>query len=121
MQAAYIRLHELGWAHSIETWMEGNLVGGLYGLAIGRVFFGESMFSQSKDASKIALTHLARFLSTRQFGMIDCQMYTPHLASLGGHEIVGDEFSHLLAKLIDGSQTPQHWPENACNFDWGKA
>ncbi|MBS1198861.1 MAG: leucyl/phenylalanyl-tRNA--protein transferase [Proteobacteria bacterium] len=118
MQAAYIRLHELGWAHCVETWMEGKLVGGLYGLAIGRVFFGESMFSHRKDASKIAFAHLARFLTTQQFGMIDCQMHTPHLASLGGREIAGNEFSQHLAKLIVGSQTPQHWPVDVCNYDW---
>jgi len=120
MQAAYIRLHELGWAHCVETWVDGELVGGLYGLAIGRVFFGESMFSHRTDASKIAFAHLARFLASQRFGMIDCQMHTSHLASLGACEIAGSEFHGHLTKLIDESATPQHWPEDACSFDWSQ-
>ena len=105
MIAAYTALHEAGHAHSIETWVGGKsdgdeteetLVGGLYGIAIGRVFYGESMFARQTDASKIALAHLARWLHERDFGVIDCQMNTPHLASLGAREISRDMFAELL-------------------------
>lgn len=101
MIAAYTALHEAGHAHSIETWMDdadGNatLVGGLYGVALGRVFFGESMFSRRTDASKIALAHLVRGLAVQDFGVIDCQMNTQHLASLGAREISRAAFAQLL-------------------------
>jgi leucyl/phenylalanyl-tRNA--protein transferase len=100
MIAAYAALHEAGHAHSIETWMTGQngeeLAGGLYGVAIGRVFFGESMFTRRTDASKIALAHLARWLRENDFGVIDCQMNTAHLASLGAREIPRAEFAELL-------------------------
>ena len=96
MIAAYTALHEAGHAHSIETWIDEKLVGGLYGVAIGRVFFGESMFTRQTDASKIALAHLAGWLREHAFGVIDCQMNTPHLASLGAREISRGEFSELL-------------------------
>lgn len=104
MIAAYDALHAAGHAHSIETWRVGKsggnngeeLVGGLYGVAIGRVFFGESMFTRETDASKIALAHLAGWLHAHDFGVIDCQMNTAHLASLGAREISRAEFSALL-------------------------
>ena len=100
MIAAYTALHVAGHAHSIETWRVGNngeeLVGGLYGVAIGRVFFGESMFTRQTDASKIALAHLASWLHAHDFGVIDCQMNTAHLASLGAREISRAEFTALL-------------------------
>lgn len=99
MRHAYTRLHELGWAHSVETYADGVLVGGLYGMAIGRMFYGESMFSRRSDASKVAFAHLIEFLVTHQFGMIDCQMYTDHLASLGGREIPRAEFLARLSAL----------------------
>jgi len=99
MRHAYTRLHELGWAHSVETYADGVLVGGLYGMAIGRMFYGESMFSRRSDASKVAFAHLIDYLVTHQFGMIDCQMYTDHLASLGGREIPRAEFQARLAAL----------------------
>jgi len=99
MHHAYTRLHELGWAHSVETYADGVLVGGLYGMAIGRMFYGESMFSRRSDASKVAFAHLIDYLVTHQFGMIDCQMYTDHLASLGGREIPRAEFQARLAAL----------------------
>jgi leucyl/phenylalanyl-tRNA--protein transferase len=79
IQAAYIRMHELGYAHSVETWIDGELAGGLYGMAIGRAFYGESMFSRRTDASKIAFAHLVRFLE-HDFRVLDCQMTTRHLA-----------------------------------------
>jgi leucyl/phenylalanyl-tRNA--protein transferase len=101
MIAAYCALHELGYAHSVETWMDGKLTGGLYGIAIGRMFYGESMFSHASNASKLALAHLARQLERWQFGMIDCQMNTPHLASLGAREIPRGEFIARLRELIN--------------------
>ncbi|OIR04742.1 leucyl/phenylalanyl-tRNA--protein transferase [mine drainage metagenome] len=101
MIAAYCELHRLGYAHSIETWMGGQLAGGLYGIALGRMFYGESMFSRRTDASKIALAHLAAQLKRWDFGMIDCQMNTPHLASLGAREIPRKEFIARLQELIN--------------------
>ena len=118
MESAYLRLHELGWAHSVETWMHGELAGGLYGIAIGRMFFGESMFSRRTDASKIALAHLCRFLSERGFGMIDCQMHTPHLASLGAQAIDAKEFRRRLSELIPASAQPGLWPVDAAHCNW---
>lgn len=117
MRQAYLRLHELGWAHSVETWVEGELVGGLYGLAIGRMFYGESMFSRRSDASKIAAAHLTRFLESRDFGMIDCQMRTEHLASLGAREIPRAEFAARLARLVAGGR-PEGWPVDGATFSW---
>ncbi len=100
MIAAYTALHKAGHAHSIEIWInqdgEEKLVGGLYGVAIGRVFFGESMFTRQTDASKIALAHLAAWLQMHDFGVIDCQMNTAHLASLGAREIPRAAFAELL-------------------------
>ncbi|HET9470014.1 MAG TPA: leucyl/phenylalanyl-tRNA--protein transferase, partial [Usitatibacter sp.] len=87
MVDAYTRLHALGIAHSVESWSGDVLVGGLYGLALGKVFFGESMFSRATDASKVALVRLAQRLRERQFRVIDCQQATAHLASLGAREI----------------------------------
>jgi len=101
MIAAYCELHRMGYAHSVEAWMDGKLVGGLYGIAIGRMFYGESMFSHAGNASKIALAHLARQLERWQFGMIDCQMNTAHLASLGAREIPRSEFIARLQELIN--------------------
>ena len=99
MIAAYARLHAAGHAHSIETWIDGELMGGLYGLGIGRMFYGESMFSHATDASKIAFAHLCAFLTQQECGMIDCQMNTGHLASLGGREIPRAQFVEQLAAL----------------------
>jgi leucyl/phenylalanyl-tRNA--protein transferase len=109
MVNAYARLHSLGYAHSVETWVEGELAGGLYGIAIGGMFYGESMFMRRRDASKIALVQLVRQLATRGFGMIDCQMRTGHLASLGGREIPRTEFSQRLAELINYPLPTGHW------------
>lgn len=96
MIGAYTRLHELGHAHSIEAWCEGALAGGLYGVALGRVFFGESMFFRRRDASKVAFVHLVRQLRRWGFGMIDCQMNTEHLRRFGAVEIARAEFMGLL-------------------------
>lgn len=98
---AYCRLHDLGLAHSVETWVEGELAGGLYGVALGKMFYGESMFSRRSDASKIAFVHLARQLERWGFGMVDCQMRTAHLASLGAREIPRDEFLFRLSELVN--------------------
>lgn len=100
MIKAYCELHRLGYAHSVETWINGGLAGGLYGVSIGRMFFGESMFSLVSDGSKIALAHLARQLERWGYGMIDCQMSTPHLVSLGAREIPRPEFIATLQELI---------------------
>lgn len=97
----YCRLHELGLAHSVETWIDGELAGGLYGVALGRVFYGESMFTCVNDASKIAFAHLVRQLERWQFGIIDCQMRTAHLASFGAHEISRSEFRRHLDQLVN--------------------
>lgn len=117
MREAYLRLHELGWAHSVETWAEGELVGGLYGLAIGRMFYGESMFSRSDNASKFAFAHLVRYLQHHQFGMIDCQMYTDHLASLGAREIPRREFLERLHALAAGGARAD-WSAAGLSGDW---
>jgi leucyl/phenylalanyl-tRNA--protein transferase len=109
MHAAYQRLHELGYAHSAEAWVDGELAGGLYGVAIGRMFYGESMFTRQRDASKIALVHIVRHLEARGCGMIDCQMRTDHLASLGAREIPRTEFSRRLAELLNYPDRPYKW------------
>ena len=109
MVTAYTRLHHAGYAHSIETWKHGKLVGGLYGLAIGRAFYGESMFSRVPDASKIALVALARQLERWGFGLIDCQMETGHLATLGAHPIPRAEFCTRLMELVNLPHLPGPW------------
>jgi leucyl/phenylalanyl-tRNA--protein transferase len=105
----YCRLHALGHAHSVETWMDDTLVGGVYGVAIGRMFYGESMFHRVTDASKLAFVHLVRHLQVEGFGMLDCQMKTAHLASLGAREISRDEFSQQLSELVNSTHPPAQW------------
>lgn len=109
MRAAYQRLHQLGYAHSFETWRDGELQGGLYGMAIGRMFFGESMFSRAPDASKVALAALAGELHTRGYPMIDCQMNTSHLASLGAREIRRADFLRAVSALVNYAEPPGPW------------
>ena len=109
MIAAYTALHRMGHAHSIETWIDGKLAGGLYGVSIGRMFYGESMFSRHTDASKIALAHLAAQLVRWNFGMIDCQMNTGHLASLGAREIPRAEFVGRLQELVNYPDIASPW------------
>ena len=109
MKLAYSRLHRLGTAHSVETWRGGELVGGLYGVAIGRVFYGESMFSRVDDASKVALVHLTWQLSEWGFGLIDCQMNTPLLAGFGAREIARAEFTRRLAELVNYPDVRSPW------------
>jgi leucyl/phenylalanyl-tRNA--protein transferase len=106
MRSAYLRLHELGWAHSIETWLDGRLVGGLYGVAIGRVFFGESMFSLERDASKVALCALAQWFRESDDCLIDCQVASAHLESLGAHSIPRHEFLGRLRAATAGRVAP---------------
>lgn len=98
MREAYTELHRLGHARSIEIFMDGELAGGLYGIALGGVFFGESMFSIRANASKIALACLAKQLSAWGFGLIDCQVYTEHLMRLGSVSITRTEFIELLRR-----------------------
>jgi leucyl/phenylalanyl-tRNA--protein transferase len=109
MQAAYEELHQAGYAHSFETWRETELVGGLYGVAIGRMFYGESMFSHATDASKVALVSLVGLLLEKGFPMIDCQMNTPLLASLGGRELPRRTFLRSLSALVNYAEPPGKW------------
>ena len=115
MQTAYNRLHEMGVAHSVEVSIDGELAGGIYGLALGRVFFGESMFSKYTDASKLALVALCRQIHRWGFTLLDCQVSNPHLTSMGAHEIPRQAFErHLVA-----AQEPDHWrAEFNCAERW---
>ncbi len=117
MMQAFCNLHDLGWAHSFEAWQDGELAGGLYGLAIGRVFFGESMFSRVTDASKAAFVWAVSFLVARGFELIDCQLPSEHLSRFGAFDLERAEFLRRLEELtaIDlkcGGWTAdfeQHW------------
>jgi len=108
MKDAYCLLFELGYAHSAETWFNGELVGGLYGVAIGRVFFGESMFYRQRDASKVAFTCLVRQLDAWGYGLIDCQLSSQHLATLGAREISRRDFCGMLMSdcRLEGHPAP---------------
>jgi leucyl/phenylalanyl-tRNA--protein transferase len=109
MRAAYLALHRAGHAHSFEAWRGRELVGGLYGVAIGRMFYGESMFSRATDASKVALLALVAALRARDMPLIDCQMHTPLLASLGAREIARRDFVRALRPLVNYPDAPQTW------------
>jgi leucyl/phenylalanyl-tRNA--protein transferase len=106
MRAAYLQLHRLGCAHSVETWRDGRLVGGLYGVRLGGVFFGESMFSRERDASKAALAHLVAVCRRNSLGVIDCQLPSRHLASLGSRTIPRSQFQALLREQVRAPQLP---------------
>ena len=106
---AYGNLHRLGWAHSFETWQHGRLVGGLYGVAIGGAFFGESMFSRVTDASKVALVHGVEELRGRNVRLIDCQVASAHTQSLGAIEIPRSQFLRLIEPLCAESTPPGSW------------
>jgi len=108
--AAFDQLHQLGWAHSIEVWDGGKLTGGLYGLAIGKVFFGESMFSASPNASKFALQFLATKLQTGDFDVLDCQVVSVHLQSLGARTLARDQFMARVAMACEDAKTLENWP-----------
>jgi len=115
MRDAYIRLHELGIAHSVETWVDNELVGGIYGLALGQIFFGESMFSNHQDASKIALVALCRQLKQWNFTLLDCQLVNPHLMSMGAEEITRLEFQRYLKTAT----ATDHWGQDfSCAVRW---
>src|SRR3989440_3714396 len=102
---SYERLHELGYAHSIETWQAGKLVGGLYGVAIGGAFFGESMFHRKTDASKIALVALVQHLQAQKFVLLDTQWVTPHLVQFGAIEIPRSQYIRVLKRAVDLPRT----------------
>ena len=103
IEASVALLHASGHAHSIETWADGELVGGLYGVRLGRAFFGESMFSRARDASKVALAHLVARLRAGGFELLDCQFITPHLASLGAIEIDRSDYLAALVSAVAGA------------------
>ena len=109
MRKAYFALHRAGHAHCFETWRKGELVGGLYGVALGRMFFGESMFSRATDASKVALVALVEELRRRAFPLIDCQVRTPLLASLGAREIPRRSFLREIAALVNYAEALGKW------------
>lgn len=109
MRLAYLDLHRLGIAHSVESWLDGELVGGLYGVTIGRVFFGESMFHRATDASKVAMTHLAAKLREWEYRLIDCQVSSEHLLSLGAQDLPRREFAQLIADWCQQAPSNQAW------------
>lgn len=110
IRSAYETMHTLGYAHSVECWQEGKLVGGLYGIGMGRMFFGESMFHQVSNASKVALIYLARILEQKGYALIDCQMTTSHLLSMGAHEISRAAFCEALERWAQqDTPVPARW------------
>ncbi|MES2958737.1 MAG: leucyl/phenylalanyl-tRNA--protein transferase [Pseudomonadota bacterium] len=117
LQRAYAAWHRAGAVHSVETWVDDALVGGLYGVGIGRMFFGESMFSHASDASKIALAALVAFCHGHGIELIDCQQNTGHLASLGAREISRTDFEHHLALTL-GAERPPRWTYDVAH--WGR-
>jgi len=117
MIVAYAALHRAGHAHSVETWIGGRLAGALYGVALGRMFYGESMFTNAPDASKIAFAHLVRQLGRWDCGMIDCQMKTAHLARFGAREIPRAEFMRKLQELVNYPRTAGKWRLDDDLFD----
>ncbi len=116
MIEAYVKLHELGHAHSVEVWHEKTLVGGLYGIALGGVFFGESMFAHETDASKVAFVHLVHQLARWGYTLIDCQQYTAHLARFGAKEIPRSTFLRLLAQALALPDRRGHWKFDDLDF-----
>jgi leucyl/phenylalanyl-tRNA--protein transferase len=117
MIEAYRDLHRLGHAHSVETWLDGELVGGLYGISLGRAFFGESMFSRTADASKVAMVALAERCRRAEFELIDCQVYSEHLRSLGAREIPRREFLARVTKAVDQTTSESIWPRSIDSID----
>jgi leucyl/phenylalanyl-tRNA--protein transferase len=115
MRRAYFALHRAGYAHSVETWGKGELLGGLYGVALGRMFYGESMFSRATDASKVALVGLVEELRARGFPLVDCQVRTPLLASLGAREIPRRSFLREIAALVNYAEAPGKWSRTTAN------
>ena len=109
MVEAYCRLHDLGYAHSVEVWKNGTLAGGLYGIALGACFFGESMFTRVTNASKFGFITAVRKMEDDGFQLIDCQQQTKHLASFGARNIPREEFLAFLKKNEELKTTPGHW------------
>ena len=112
MQQAYIRMHKEAHAHSVECWLDGELVGGLYGISTGNIFFGESMFSRTTDASKVAFVYLVRHLQNKHYRLIDCQVSSDHLETLGASDIDREEFVNYLEDSPDESNWTGHWSVN---------
>jgi len=106
MRSAYVRLNELGWAHSFEAWSDDRLAGGLYGIAIGKVFFGESMFARRTDASKVVFWHALQFLVANGFELVDCQLPSAHLGRLGAKAMSRPAFLRALESLTEPMGTP---------------
>jgi len=106
---AYRKLHRLGHAHSVEAWRDGELVGGLYGVCVGKMFYGESMFARVADASKVALAHLVFLLERLGMPLIDCQQETEHLARFGARPIARREFAEWLSRLVDSQEVIRDW------------
>ena len=115
MIEAYCRLHQLGYAHSVEVWHNGDLVGGLYGLCIGRCYFGESMFSTMSNASKVALVFLCRYLQEHQIDLIDCQVHTEHLVRMGARNIARKDFIKQLNRALKHPSLKGTWNPNSSN------
>lgn len=113
MSSAYRALHDDGWAHSVEVWEDGDLVGGLYGVCIGRVFFGESMFSARPNTSKMAMIGLTRHMIENQLSLLDCQVVSPHLLTLGAIRMPRHEFAEYLAGACDPATPHTAWPDGA--------
>ncbi len=113
MIQAYCRLHESGYAHSVEVWQDGELVGGLYGISLGRCFFGESMFSRRSNASKVALYHLVEHVKTLRFDLIDCQVTSEHLLSLGAQEIPRRRFLEEVKQSLRSPTITGKWTRQA--------
>ncbi len=109
MTKAYIELHRMGLAHSVETWLEGKIVGGLYGVSLGQCFFGESMYSESPNASKVALFNLVNFIKKYNFRFIDCQVYSDHLLKMGACEIKRKRFLKELRSALKGKTLKGKW------------
>jgi len=119
MKEGYLKLHEMGVAHSIEAWQDDQLVGGLYGVCIGNFFAGESMFAKISDASKVAFTYCVHQLKAWGIELIDCQIYTDHLARFGGKEIPREDYLDQLSRLIRMEREPKKWsfdPEFQLDF-----
>ena len=109
MQEAYCNLHDKGYAHSIECWHDGMLAGGLYGIVLDRIFFGESMFTLKRDASKVALFELVRHALQAGIKLIDCQIRTDHLTALGAREVSRGDFQELLENYIRSMEPQKKW------------
>ncbi len=116
MVKAYKKLHSLGYAHSLEVWLEGKIAGGLYGVSLGGCFFGESMFSRVSNASKTALIVLAKTVEKLSFLFIDCQVYTPHLETMGAKMISRQKFLQLLSTGLEKPTIKGKWGQ-VLNFD----